>query len=120
MIKYLSPLLASFTFITIFMLALVNGVTTSTALWRSFISASVILFISYIAINIIIGNIFSRNNGIKAVKIEKETPKTDQQEFKPGIEHILSNNSQIDKDIIKLLESDPERAAELLKKMGAK
>lgn len=120
----LAPItLAGFTFVVTFTVALTNGATLSTSILRSILSLSIVFIVSFSClffVKIKVLNELEKSN--KKNQIKKQTSENQgETSFKDGYQDITGeviNNSQIQRDITKLLETDPMRAAELLKKMG--
>lgn len=116
--------LAGFTFVATLLLALLRSSTFMTALTRSLFSAVVILVIALGILFLIKVKVIDEAEESYRRNARKQTSSSNEgssNEFQPGYEHILSNStgSQIDKDITWLLENDPARATELLKKMSS-
>jgi hypothetical protein len=113
---------AGFTFAVTLIIAVINGATLITSIGRGFLSALIIL-LTCLFIGVVVkktlANPEAKENNIEQMPSCSTRNSTDK--FQPGYAHLTAKkaNTQVEHDLVELLQSDPGRATELLRKMKA-
>ncbi|MBS4024789.1 MAG: hypothetical protein KGZ96_03835 [Clostridia bacterium] len=113
---------AGFTFAITLIIALINGATLITSIGRGFLSALIILLICLL-IGVVIKKTFANQETTdnKIEQMPSSSTRNAADKFQSGYEHLTAKkaNTQVEHDLVELLQSDPGRATELLRKMKA-
>jgi hypothetical protein len=114
---------AGFTFAFTLLIAVINGATLITSIGRGFLSALVILLTS-LFIRVVINRTFvetkaGMKNSDQMPSCSTRNPASEASQ--PGYNYLTAKreNTQVAHDLVELLQANPGRATELLRKMKA-